>query len=87
MRKKTISVETLLENVNAMLKTSTCSRDIRLGMCSVLEDVLHSTNNYNGFMLLTSDEVPDGENPGIIRGETTDKNTFPDDSRRQYFLK
>tara|TARA_R100001086_G_scaffold234282_2_gene156445 strand:- start:1264 stop:1485 length:222 start_codon:yes stop_codon:yes gene_type:complete len=51
-RRKTISIETLTEKVNHMLKESTCSPEMRDGMIAVLTTALHETNNYNGFRYL-----------------------------------
>ena len=85
-RRKTLNVSTLVEEVNTMLRESTCSKDARLGMCAVLERMLHETGNYDGFRYLMRDEIPEGHKPGIdlsISYEDPD-NRYPDDSRRQY---
>ena len=65
MSKKTVTVESLKIAINEVLKTSTCSSDIRQGQMNVLENVLHSTGNYHGFQYLSKDKVPEGELPGI----------------------
>ena len=53
-RRKTVEVAWLRELVNARLEKSTCSPEVRRGMASVLESVLHETGNYRGFQYLPS---------------------------------
>ena len=79
--RKTVGVEAIVDQVNASLKESTCSADVRLGMCTVVEQVLMASNNYAGFRYLDATEVPSGQLPGVIRAT----NDIVDDSRRQYF--
>ena len=81
-RRKTFDVDQLRISVNSRLAGSVCSADVRSGMCSILEEVLHDTGNYRGFGYLTATEVPRGHLPGIIRdGENS---VFPDETRRYY---
>ena len=65
MARKTINVDELRDKTNEMLAKSTCSPDIRRGMISILEYVLHETGRYSGFRYLTEQEVPDMHLPGI----------------------
>lgn len=81
---KTIRVSEVVKKVNQMLAESTCSREERLAMCSVLETILFSTNNYRGYSFLSQKEVPAGEKPGIGMSPEG-KTVFPDDSRRWYY--
>jgi hypothetical protein len=95
MPRKTCSVAALLNEVNAMLKDSICSPETRLGMCSVIESVLHQTDNYHGFRYLSASEVPYKQLPGmndIPFDCDTDTDWLyeqrfinTDDSRRHYF--
>ena len=64
-KKKTIKVEELKTIINGFLKDSQCSPDVRSGMITILEEVLFSTGNYNGYRHLLSDDVPAGQLPGI----------------------
>lgn len=86
-RRKTIAINTLVDDVNRMLRDSTCTADVRLGMCAVLENMLHETENYDGYQYLTADEVPRGHLPGIDRSKTFEEKRFPDESRRKYSCK
>lgn len=63
--RKTIKVEAFKNTINAMLKSSECSEDIRKGLMASLETVLHETGNYNGFKYLLEAEVPKDQLPGI----------------------
>ena len=87
MKRKTISVEAVKTQVNFMLKNSTnLSPDFRTGIASVLEYVLHETENYKGYWMLRPNEVPEGQKAGIIFDESTEHNhQYPDDSRRKYY--
>lgn len=83
--KKTISVKQLVDKVNEKNRLSTCSSDIRNGWNDLLEFVLRETNQYNGFGYLQQHEVPEGQLPGIIK--SPEKSTYPDDSRKVYYMK
>lgn len=86
MATKTFRVITLLNKINERNRESTCNPDVREGMNSILEDILHSTGNYEGFSYLDQREVPSGHLPGIIFDESEERNhQFPDDTRRTYF--
>ena len=83
---KTVRIDTVITEVNKMLSLSTCSKQVREGMISVLELCLHETNNYNGFRYLEKREVPINEKPGIVFDETGNQNhVFPDETRRKYY--
>jgi hypothetical protein len=77
-KRKTIVVEKLLKEVNDMLKNSTCEPDVRNGMCAVLESVLHSTGNYNGYRHLCGGEVPSGHKAGVHFDENRLILPYPD---------
>ena len=49
---KTIRVARLLKWANTLLSQTneqSVSKDQKMGVCSFIEQVLHETNNYNGF--------------------------------------
>lgn len=88
MARKTVDVAALKAEVNEMLASSTTSPNVRLGMCTVLENVLMSTGNYKGFGYLTADMMPNVNGlPGMhidANGKViTDRET--DDTRRYYY--
>ena len=49
--RKTTSVKTLIKDINHNLARTDkhATADFKLGMCVVLESILHSTGNYKGF--------------------------------------
>jgi hypothetical protein len=87
-KRKKISVVELVSEVNRLNREShkSITREMRLGWNNLAEHFLHQTGNYKGFGYLTQDEVPAGEKAGIIRAADPAENTFPDDSRVQFFL-
>jgi len=91
-KRKTFKVLDLVNSVNERLRVSTCSPEARHGMCSLVEEVLHSTGNYDGFRYLNVGEVPRGHLPGVRAAgidEVNDRTIweFPDETRRQYGCK
>lgn len=85
MARKTFSVKELIGTVNHRNRVSTCSEDTRRGWNSILADILHKTGNYQGFGYLEQHEVPEGQKPGIIKGEGDQPHQFPDESRVFYY--
>jgi hypothetical protein len=83
--RKTIKVVELVELVNQRNRVSTCAAGIRAGWNAILEEVLHKTDGYNGYRYLSAGEVPKGQAPGILPEDTGF--IFPDESRRNYFVK
>lgn len=85
-KRVTIKISELVSKTNQMLRESTCDAKIREGMIAVLESALHATNQYRGFGYLTQEEVPPGENAGILKtGDTNKPVVFPDETRRFYY--
>lgn len=70
-KRKTVDVSFIRESVNHSLANSTASDEVRYGMISVLERILHETGNYRGYGYAPIDKPFDREN-------------F-DDSRRHYY--
>lgn len=86
MSRKTIKVEDLKNQVNQMLKTSDDNKEYRHGLMTVLESVLHATDNYRGFRYLRENEVPKGEFPGINYEVNTSGHFVPCDDYVQRFF-
>ena len=63
--KKTFNIDAYRTMVNETLANSTCSSDMRKGMITMLEEILHRTGNYKGFQYLMRGQVVAGEKPGI----------------------
>ena len=83
MARKTILIDALRNKANDLLAESTVDRELRLGVCLFIENILHETGNYKGYGHLNEDEVPKGEKPGVVK--LAEKSfIFPDDSRRVY---
>jgi hypothetical protein len=74
MKRKTIDVQYLRDNINQRLADSTCEPEVRYGMISILENVLHETGNYKGFCYLDP-----------ITRQATGKMHVLDESRRYYY--
>lgn len=65
MKRKTIEVNKLKNQINFMLAKSRIDAESRRSMIVILEMVLMDTGNYNGFSYLGEKDVPDGHLPGI----------------------
>lgn len=89
--RKTFKVEELIKVVNAANKSPYGTSEQRHGANSLLEYVLHETDNYKGFKYLREEDLPnvdiDGKRikPGIIFDEVNHDHVYPDDSRRMYY--
>ena len=57
MSRKTVSVVEMLEFANESLAQDYHSIEFKLGICSMIEKILHKSDNYNGFMFLNSAEA------------------------------
>jgi hypothetical protein len=74
----------IIETVNDRNKSSIDSPDFRQGHNLLLEYILMLNKVYKGFTYLTSDNVPNGQLPGVM---FKDGNTiWPDETRRNYLL-
>jgi hypothetical protein len=73
--RKTIAVADVVDMVNRRLQYSTCSPDERYAVTSLLEEILHQTGNYKGYLYLE-------EYPGPYA--TKEQKEAFDDSRRRY---
>lgn len=89
-KQKTIKVEDIKTNINSFMKNSTDDKkQARLSIGLILEEILHKTNNYNGFMYLTQKEMKssfEGTTFGINQ-DRPQKDWFKDTdhSRIKYF--
>jgi len=52
MSRKTISVEKIKNKANELLANPDIIMEEKLGVITMIESVLHETDNYNGFMYL-----------------------------------
>lgn len=86
MARKTVNVKDLVERVNQRNQLSSCDPRVREGWNSLLEEVLHGSGNYQGFGYYESHQLGKDVPPGVIRGKDGEKNTFPDETRRFYYL-
>ena len=89
---KTIKIKDLIEHVNEFILNSDDKfREMRMGYCTLLEDILHKTASYAGFGYLSAQSMEmsrDGKTVGIIFDETPERNhVYSDDSRRRYRVK
>jgi hypothetical protein len=64
--KKTFNVDAYRTMVNECLALSECNADVRKGMLTMLEEILHQTGNYKGFQYLMQNQVPADQKPGIF---------------------
>ncbi len=87
-QRKTINVAEVLHTVNKVLKVSAYDDDrhqqYRMGMCILLEDILHKTGNYKGYSYLTQDEIMPDCRPGVRYENGKAEFVDTDDTRRYY---
>jgi hypothetical protein len=92
--RKTVDVAWVREKVNHLLKNADVSDDYRRGAISVLESVLHHTDNYHGYNLLSWIEKEGRERSGVEQWridcakEGVDLPTEPylgNQTRREYY--
>ncbi len=82
MARKTVPVTRVVHLANKMLEnTSTVDKQLRLGICALVESVLFETDNYKGFSYLQSEFKPVDEQ---LQGESPLRENY-DDTRRRYF--
>lgn len=84
MARKTFNVDDFRNQVNDVLRNSVSSAEERKGWMTALENILHSTGNYNGFCYLNETLVPAGQLPGI-REELDELFVNTDNTRVHYF--
>ena len=80
---KSVKVDWVKKQVHTMLRESTCSPEIRLGFCSVLEQILHKTGNYNGFQYL--DWLDGGCERWNADGRPKDNTPYLGDQSRRFY--
>ena len=58
MPRKTIDVRPLLEYANIQLARTDkfVTKEYKIGIVSMIEKILHDTNNYRGFMFINNDD-------------------------------
>ena len=57
-QRKTIDVHSMLAYANDQLKRTDkyATKDYKAGICDMIERILHSTNNYRGFMFIDNND-------------------------------
>jgi hypothetical protein len=63
MSRKTISVEKVKSKANNLLSNPDVIMEEKLGVITMIESILHETDNYRGFMYLNLDD--DGSAPKL----------------------
>lgn len=48
--RKTTRVKEIKQWINKQLSEDHYNKDTKMGMCTVIEKILHDTNQYNGFL-------------------------------------
>jgi len=84
-RRRTIELIALVEEVNRRNRESTVSANVRQGWNSLLEAALMARNAYAGFGYYDASQLAEGMSPGI-RTDAEGNNTFPDETRRFYYV-
>jgi hypothetical protein len=90
MPRKTIEIEKLVNIANtALMYNRDHNNDYRLGVISMIENILHLSGNYKGFRYLSANELPEGMMPGInvVDGEIPpypERFDNTDNTRRKY---
>jgi hypothetical protein len=89
-RRSTVNVASILEKANHYLACQSGkygpTPDQRLGVCSLLETILHDTGNYAGYNLIGW--LNGGHDKWISDGKPSDNRPYlGDDSRRFYYTK
>lgn len=79
MARKTFNVADLKARINRRLELSTCAPEVRRGMASVLEEILHDSGNYKGFQLLESAN-------GRYEQQGNERRYVADDDTRRYYI-
>ena len=58
MSRKTTPVRSIVDYANKMLKRTDeyATKEYKIGIICMLEEVLHATDNYRGFMFINNDD-------------------------------
>jgi len=51
--RKTVEVKKIKDRINKYLERNTLNQDEKKALCMFLEELLHSTGNYNGYNFLS----------------------------------
>lgn len=73
MKRKTIEVEMVRDRVNDLLSNPNLMMEEKMGIITMIEYILHETNNYKGFMYL---ELNNGEAPKLGSDEWVNRKYF-----------
>lgn len=86
MRKTNATLRRLIDTVNHRNRHSTCDPLVRRGWNSILEQALMDANSYAGFGYWKASDLAPGTTPGI-QTDNDGNNTFPDETRRFYYVR
>jgi len=58
MPRKTVNVKELLDyaNVQLLRNDEDATKEFKEGICGMVEKILHSSGNYNGFMFIRNED-------------------------------
>lgn len=58
-KRKTVSVKYIVEYANLQLSRTDeiATKDFKIGICSMVESVLHISDQYQGFMFINNDDI------------------------------
>lgn len=58
MSRKTVNVEEIKQHANQLLQSNGefFTKEFKAGICTMIEKVLHLSNNYNGFMFIDNND-------------------------------
>jgi hypothetical protein len=71
--KKTIEVEMVKDYANKQLANENLTMEEKLGIITMIEEILHRSNAYRGYMYLS---LPNGEAPGLGTDEWVSRKYF-----------
>jgi hypothetical protein len=58
-KRKTVSVQDMVTYANMQLARTDefATKDFKIGVCTMIESVLHLANQYQGFMFINNDDI------------------------------
>lgn len=86
--RKTLPVTEIIDSANFILATSKgeSGAALRAGVVSFAGQLIMKANAYVGFRYLSTEDVPEGEKPGIIFDESDRRaHQYPDTTRIAYY--
>ena len=58
-KRKTVSVQDMVTYANMQLARTDefATKDFKIGVCTMIESILHLTNQYQGFMFINNEDI------------------------------